>query len=72
MPSPAQQRAYADAGKIADTLLSRGVPVIGFAGDQHAIHMFFQLEDEAAKYAARLHLADASADRFQELYEAMK
>ena len=69
-----QQRTYQRAADIADLLLSRGFPVVGFADldGGHAIGIAFQLQDEPAKYATRLPLADASPERFAQLYEAVK
>ena len=63
---------YQRAAEIADQLLASGVPLVSFGGSRGGITMVFQLEDEQAKYAARLSFIEASPERFRELYEAMR
>lgn len=68
------QRTYMKAAEIANTLLGEGVPVIGFSDMDggHRIGIAFQLTDERAKYATRLPVEEASAERFRALYEAVR
>lgn len=68
------EAAYQRAAEIANVLLGEGVPVLGFTDLDmgNAIGMAFQLTGERAKYAARLPLAEATPERFRELYEAVR
>ena len=62
---------YQRAAEIADKLLQQGVPVVKFTGERGTVMMVFQLHDEAAKYATRLHVSKATPEAFRELYEAV-
>lgn len=63
---------YQMAADIADVLLRDGVPVVAFSGAQETVMMVFQLSDDAAKYAARMHISKASPEGFREFYEAVR
>lgn len=68
-----ERESYQKAAEIADQLLARGIPVIGFSDlDMGAkIGIAFQLSGERAKYAAKLPMDEATVDRFEELYRVV-
>jgi hypothetical protein len=65
------ERLYGEAAKVADVLLRDGVPVLGFGSLGGKLSMTFQLVDERAVYVALLPEAEATPERFRELYEAV-
>jgi hypothetical protein len=65
--------AYEVAAKVADQLLAKGLPLIGFMDvDMGASVAFaFQLDGERAKYAVRCPVSEATVDHVEKLYLAV-
>lgn len=68
-----QEASYCKGVGIADVLLSRGIPVIkvSTADMGAAVLLTFQLRNAPGRYVAIVPAADATVERFTELYEAV-